>query len=63
MSGAIAYTGASPAHVARLRNDITSPGGTSAEAIYELEKAGVRVAFMDAVKAADRRSRELESMA
>jgi pyrroline-5-carboxylate reductase len=27
-------------HLARLRNQVTSPGGTSAEALYYLEKAG-----------------------
>lgn len=46
-------------HLARLRNQVTSPGGTSAEAIYYLEKAGFRTAISRAVWAAYQRSREL----
>ena len=39
-------------HPARLRNDVTSPGGTSAEALYYLEKAGFRTAISRAIWAA-----------
>jgi pyrroline-5-carboxylate reductase len=46
-------------HLARHRNQVTSPGGTSAEAIYYLEKAGFRTAISRAVWAAYQRSREL----
>jgi len=46
-------------HLARLRNQVTSPGGTSAEAIYYLEKAGFRTAISRAVWAAYKRSKEL----
>ncbi len=46
-------------HLARLRNQVTSPGGTSAEAIYYLEKAGFRTAISRAIWAAYQRSREL----
>jgi len=46
-------------HLARLRNQVTSPGGTSAEALYYLEKAGFRTAISRAVWAAYQRSREL----
>ncbi len=46
-------------HPARLRNDVTSPGGTSAEALYYLEKAGFRTALSRAVWAAYERSIEL----
>ncbi len=46
-------------HVAALRNQVTSPGGTSAEALYYLEKAGFRTAISRAVWAAYQRSREL----
>jgi len=46
-------------HVASLRNQVTSPGGTSAEALYYLEKAGFRTAISRAVWAAYQRSREL----
>jgi pyrroline-5-carboxylate reductase len=43
-------------HLARLRNQVTSPGGTSAEAIYYLEKAGFRTAISRAIWAAYNRS-------
>jgi len=46
-------------HLARLRNAVTSPGGTSAAALYYLEKAGFRTAISRAVWAAYERSREL----
>jgi pyrroline-5-carboxylate reductase len=46
-------------HLARLRNQVTSPGGTSAAALYYLEKAGFRTAISRAVWAAYERSREL----
>lgn len=46
-------------HPAKLRNDVTSPGGTSAEALYYLEKAGFRTAISRAVLAAYERSQEL----
>lgn len=50
---------ADPVHLARLRNQVTSPGGTSAAALYYLEKAGFRTAISRAVWAAYERSREL----
>jgi pyrroline-5-carboxylate reductase len=46
-------------HVAALRNQVTSPGGTSAEALYYLEKAGFRTALSRAIWAAYQRSLEL----
>ncbi|MBM3150963.1 MAG: pyrroline-5-carboxylate reductase [Chloroflexi bacterium] len=46
-------------HVAALRNQVTSPGGTSAEALYYLEKAGFRTAVSRAIWAAYQRSLEL----
>lgn len=52
-----------PVHLARLRNQVTSPGGTSAAALYYLEKAGFRTAISRAVWAAYERSRELGSNA
>lgn len=42
-----------------LRAAVTSPGGTTAAGIRELERGGVRAAFLDAVAAAAARSREL----
>lgn len=46
-------------HPARLRNEVTSPGGTTAAALFELEKAGVAGTLMTALQAAARRSAEL----
>lgn len=46
-------------HPSMLKNDITSPGGTTAAALYQLERGGMRTVFTDAVWAAYRRSREL----
>jgi pyrroline-5-carboxylate reductase len=43
-------------HLARLRNQVTSPGGTSAAALYYLEKAGFRTAISRAIWAAYERS-------
>jgi len=48
-----------PVHLARLRNEVTSPGGTSAAALYYLEKAGFRTAISRAICAAYERSQEL----
>jgi pyrroline-5-carboxylate reductase len=44
---------------AALRAAVTSPGGTTAAGLRELERCGVRAAFLDAVNAAAGRSREL----
>jgi pyrroline-5-carboxylate reductase len=44
---------------AALRASVTSPGGTTAAGLRELERRGVRAAFLDAVTAAAERSREL----
>ena len=44
---------------AALRAAVTSPGGTTAAGLRELERHGVRAAFLDAVHAATARSREL----
>ncbi len=49
----------SPIHLAHLRNQVTSPGGTSAAALYYLEKAGFRTALSRAIWAAYERSQEL----
>ena len=46
-------------HPVELRESVTSPGGTTISAIRELEQAGVRAAFLNAIQAAMTRSREL----
>src|SRR5215216_2117544 len=46
-------------HPVELREMVTSPGGTTIRAILELEQAGVRAAFLNAIQAAMDRGREL----
>ncbi len=46
-------------HPVELREMVTSPGGTTIAAIRELEQAGVRAAFLNAIQAAMDRSKEL----
>jgi pyrroline-5-carboxylate reductase len=46
-------------HPVELREAVTSPGGTTIHAIRELEQAGVRAAFLNAIQAAMERSKEL----
>lgn len=48
-----------PLHPVELRERVTSPGGTTIRAIRELERAGVRAAFLNAIQAAMERSQEL----
>lgn len=59
LSGSVEYYRRKKSHPAALRNEVTSPGGTSAEAIYYLEKAGFRTAISRAIWAAYERSQEL----
>ncbi len=56
MRGAVEYAAQAGRHLATLRNQVTSPGGTSAEAIYHLEKGGLRTVISRAVWAAYQRS-------
>ncbi|MCC6146182.1 MAG: pyrroline-5-carboxylate reductase [Anaerolineaceae bacterium] len=59
LRGSVDYFVTKKAHPASLRNEVTSPGGTSAAALYYLEKAGFRTAISRAVWAAYERSQEL----
>jgi pyrroline-5-carboxylate reductase len=57
--GSVSFYQKNGGHPAQLRNQVTSPGGTSAEALYYLEKAGFRTAISRAIWAAYERSQEL----
>jgi pyrroline-5-carboxylate reductase len=46
-------------HPGSLKDMVTSPGGTTIEGLHELEKAGVRGALVNAVRAAADKSRKL----
>ncbi len=63
VEGSAAFARKSERHLAELRNMVTSPGGTSAAAIYQLEKGGLRTVLSKAVYAAFQRTRELGEMA
>jgi pyrroline-5-carboxylate reductase len=57
--GAAEFAKGAPEHLAKLRNQVTSPGGTSAEAQYQLERGRLRTVLSDAVWAAYRRCQQL----
>lgn len=59
IKGSISFYQQNESHPARLRNQVTSPGGTSATALYYLEKMGFRTAISRAIWAAFTRSQEL----
>jgi pyrroline-5-carboxylate reductase len=59
VSGSVAFARDSGKHMAELRNMVTSPGGTSAEAIYQMEKGGLRTVLSRAVYAAYQRTQFL----
>jgi pyrroline-5-carboxylate reductase len=46
-------------HPGKLRDMVTSPGGTTIAGLHELEKGKLRATLMNAVEAAAARSREL----
>jgi len=49
-------------HPAFLKAKVSTPGGTTVAGLYALEKGGLRPAVMDAVEAATKRSKELQSL-
>jgi len=57
--GSVEYAAASSLHPAQLRDQVTSPGGTSAAAKYQLEKGRIRTVLSDGVWAAYQRCVEL----
>lgn len=59
VGGSVEFARASGKHMAELRNMVTSPGGTSAEAIYQMEKGGLRTVLSRAVYAAYMRTQSL----
>jgi pyrroline-5-carboxylate reductase len=56
MLGSVLFARESHKHPAELRNMVTSPGGTSAEAIYQMEKGSLRTVMSKAVYAAFQRA-------
>jgi len=59
MLGSVLFARESQKHPAELRNMVTSPGGTSAEAIYQMEKGTLRTVLSKAVWAAYQRAESL----
>ena len=57
--GSAKYAEATGKHLAQLRNEVTSPAGTTAAGLVVLESAGIRGAILDAIEAAYERSKEL----
>jgi pyrroline-5-carboxylate reductase len=62
LEGSTLFAKASGMHPAQLRNMVTSPGGTSAAALHELESGRLRTVLSEAVWAAYRRTEELGRM-
>ena len=56
MLGSVLFARETRKHPAELRNMVTSPGGTSAEAIYQMEKGSLRTVLSKAVYAAYQRA-------
>jgi pyrroline-5-carboxylate reductase len=59
MLGSTHFAQTSQRHVAELRNMVTSPGGTSATGLLQLEKGGLRAIIDQAVVAAYEKAQEL----
>lgn len=56
VEGSALFARQSGRHLAELRNMVTSPGGTSAAAIYQLEKGSLRTVLSKAIYAAHERT-------
>jgi pyrroline-5-carboxylate reductase len=61
--GSALFAAQSAAHLAELRNRVTSPGGTTADALYQLEKGSLRTVMSRAIWGAYQKSRLLADVA
>lgn len=59
IKGSVLYAQQSGTHPTLLRNQVTSPGGTTAAGLYTMESKGLRTAIADGIYAAFQRSVEL----
>jgi pyrroline-5-carboxylate reductase len=59
LKGSINYALESGQHPAILRNQVTSPGGTTAAGLYEMEKSNIRTAVAEGIWAAYQRGVQL----
>jgi pyrroline-5-carboxylate reductase len=57
--GSARYAQSTAGHLSELRNQVTSPGGTTAEGLLALEESGLRAAFVHAVEAAYEKAKRL----
>jgi len=57
--GSVLYARQTDVHLAELRNQVTTPAGTTAEALHQLEKGALRVVVNEAIQAAYQQSRRL----
>jgi pyrroline-5-carboxylate reductase len=62
MEGSVEMARQSGLHPVELRNSVTSPGGTTAEALYQFEKGGFRTVMSRAIWAAFQKSSYLGEM-
>jgi pyrroline-5-carboxylate reductase len=59
VAGSARYALETGKHPADLRNQVTSPGGTTAEGLLALEESGLRAAFTHAIEAAYEKAKAL----
>lgn len=62
VKGSVDFALQSDTHLAELRNQVTSPGGTTADALYHMEKGGLRTVLSKSVFAAFQKSRALSGV-
>lgn len=62
VKGSVDFALQSESHLAELRNQVTSPGGTTADALFQMEKGGLRTVMSKAVFAAFQKSRSLSKI-